>query len=376
MEYCQRKPDFFVRLHPMPVSVFVLQESSLSRIPRPYSCLTVFFAIEYAGIFDIFSLKPMEEQKDYYQLERDMLLLKQEIDEVLSSEPEDMKERVSSLRSQIEEEWEKIKSILTPMQRVQIARHPQRPYTLDYLAYLTQDFIEFHGDRRAGDDPALVTGFGFYRGRTVAFIGHQKGRTTRQRLERNFGQPNPEGYRKALRIMYLAQKFGYPVVTLIDTPGAYPGIQAEEKGQAEAIAFNLKEIAKLKVPVINVVIGEGGSGGALAVGVGDAILILENSFYSVISPEGCAAILWKEQGAVSLASENLKFLAQDLSKYGIVDKIIPEPPGGAHFDYELTFKNVDRQLNLTLKRLEQKSPEERIEERYQKFRKIGVFQEK
>jgi len=236
--------------------------------------------------------------------------------------------------------------------------------------------IELHGDRRAGDDPAVVAGFGFYRGRAVAFIGHQKGRTTRERIERNFGQPNPEGFRKALRVMKLAEKFGAPVVTLIDTPGAYPGIQAEERGQAEAIACNLKMISLLNIPIVNIVIGEGGSGGALAIGVGDIIMMLEYSFYSVISPEGCAAILWKDQSAVAQAAENLKIRAQDLLQRGIIDKIIPEPPGGAHIDPLQTFKNLDKQLNLTLKKLEQKKPEERLEARYQKFRKIGVFTEK
>ncbi len=318
----------------------------------------------------------MKDQKDYYQLEKNILLLKQEIDEVLISEPPNQQEKIAQLRKKIALEWEGLKPNLTPLNIVQIARHPQRPYTLDYLDYLTDDFLEFHGDRRAGDDPAIVAGMGFYRGRTVAFIGHQKGRTTRDRISRNFGQPNPEGYRKALRIMKMAEKFGFPIVTMIDTPGAYPGIQAEERGQAEAIAFNLKEIARLRVPVVNIVIGEGGSGGALAVGVGDVILILENSFYSVISPEGCAAILWKDQRAIAQASENLKFLSHNLLELGIVDKIIPEPPGGAHLDYEGIFKNVDKQLNQTLKRLEQKTPEKRIEGRYLKFRKIGIFQEK
>ena len=318
----------------------------------------------------------MDKQKDYYQLEKNILSLKEKIDEVQAVEPPDIKEKVARFRQKIEAEWETIKTQLTPLNIVQIARHPNRPYTLDYIDYLTDDFLEFHGDRRAGDDPALIAGFGFYRDRSVAFIGHQKGRSTRERIARNFGQPNPEGYRKALRIIKLAERFGCPVVTLIDTPGAYPGVQAEKRGQAEAIAFNLKEIARLRVPVVNIVIGEGGSGGALAVGVGDAILILENSFYSVISPEGCAAILWHDQGAVAQAAENLKFLAQDLLELGIVDKVIPEPPGGAHIDFEQTFKNVDRQLNQILKKLEKKTPEELIEERYQKFRKIGVYQEK
>lgn len=318
----------------------------------------------------------MDEQKDYYQLEKNIVRLKHEIDELRSSESPDQQTRITQLQEKIVMEWESLKPNLTPLNIVQIARHPERPYTLDYLESLTDDFMEFHGDRRAGDDPAVVAGFGFYRGQTAAFIGHQKGRTTRDRIARNFGQPNPEGYRKALRVMKLAEKFGFPIITMIDTPGAYPGIQAEERGQAEAIAFNLKEIAKLRVPVINIVIGEGGSGGALAIGVGDVLLILENSFYSVISPEGCAAILWKDQDAIAQAAENLKFLSHNLLEYGIADKIIPEPPGGAHLDYEAIFKNVDKHLNSSLKRLEQKTPEKRIEERYLKFRKIGIFQEK
>ncbi len=314
--------------------------------------------------------------KDFYQLEKRIVVLKDRIDEILESDDPDQKQKIADLRSEIAEEWTRISANLSPIHVVQIARHPKRPYTLNYLGALTKDFMELHGDRRAGDDPALVAGFGFYRGRTAAFIGHQKGRTTRERLARNFGQPNPEGYRKALRVMKLAEKFGIPIITLIDTPGAYPGIQAEEKGQAEAIANNLKEIARLRVPVINVVIGEGGSGGALAIGVGDAIFMLEHSFYSVISPEGCAAILWKDQSAVNLAAANLKFLSKDLMELGIIDKVIPEPPGGAHIDYEQTFKNVDRQLQAQLKKLEELTPEERIENRYQKFRKIGVFTEK
>jgi len=318
----------------------------------------------------------MKEKKDFYQLEKGIAALKAEIDKIQESDGPDKRKKIEDLRAKIKDEWTQIGANLSPVHIVQIARHPKRPYTLDYLESLTTDFTEFHGDRRAGDDPALIAGFGFYHGRTAAFIGHQKGRTTRQRIARNFGQPNPEGYRKALRVMKLAEKFGFPVITLIDTPGAYPGIQAEEKGQAEAIANNLKEIARLHVPVINIVIGEGGSGGALAVGVGDAILMLEHSFYSVISPEGCAAILWKDQSAVDLAAENLRFLSKDLMEFGIVDTVIPEPPGGAHVDYALTFKNVDKHLHTTLKKLEKKTPEERILERYQKFRKIGVFTEK
>lgn len=309
-------------------------------------------------------------------MEKKINSIKEKIDEIEASEESGKKEKISKLREEIKKEWIQISPQLTALHIVQIARHPQRPYTLDYIDYLTKDFMELHGDRRAADDPAIVAGLGFYRGRTTAFIGHQKGRRTQERIERNFGQPTPEGYRKALRVMKLAEKYGYPVVTLIDTPGAYPGVKAEERGQAEAIAYNLREISRLQIPVANIVIGEGGSGGALAIGVGDAILMLENSFYSVISPEGCAAILWRDQSAAAKAAENLKIRAQDLKGLGIIDKIILEPPGGAHIDPEQTFKNVDKQLNTTLKRLEQKSPKELLEERYQKFRKIGVFIEK
>jgi acetyl-CoA carboxylase carboxyl transferase subunit alpha len=318
----------------------------------------------------------MEEERDFYQLEKPIVALKEKIDEIQESDDPGKKQKIEDLKTQIAEEWKKISPKLSPIHIVQIARHPKRPYTMDYLEVLTEDFIELHGDRRAGDDPAIVAGFGFYKGHTAAFIGHQKGRSTRERLERNFGQPNPEGYRKALRVMKMAEKFGYPIVTLIDTPGAYPGIEAEERGQAEAIAYNLKEISRLTVPVINVVIGEGGSGGALAIGVGDAILMLEYSFYSVISPEGCAAILWKDQSAVDRAAESLKFSSQDLLKLGVIEKVIPEPPGGAHIDYEQTFKNVDKMLSVTLKKLKEVSPQQRVEERYRKFRRIGVFVQK
>jgi acetyl-CoA carboxylase carboxyl transferase subunit alpha len=318
----------------------------------------------------------MTEQTDFYQLEKGIVLLKEQIDELQLSEDPAKKEKITSLRQEIERRWAKIAPGLTPMLIVQIARHPKRPYTQDYIENLFQDFIEIHGDRRFGDDPAIVAGLAFYKGRTVAIIGHQKGRTTKARIERNFGEPSPEGYRKALRVMKLAEKFGLPVITFIDTPGAYPGIGAEERGQAEAIAYNLKVIAGLRTPIIIIVIGEGGSGGALAIGAGDAILMLEYSFYSVISPEGCAAILWKDQHAVQQAAENMKIRSQDLLELGIIDKIVPEPPGGAHIDYETTFKNIDKALSQTLKKFEQKPAAELLAERYQKFRKMGVYAEK
>ncbi len=310
---------------------------------------------------------------DFYQLEKPILELKDKIDKLEGSDDPGKKDKIQSLREEISRLWEEIAPQLTARHIVQIARHPQRPYTLDYIQALVEDFIELHGDRRFADDRAIVAGLGFYKGRTVAFIGHQKGRTTRERISRNFGQPNPEGYRKALRIMKLAEKFHFPVVTFIDTPGAYPGIGAEERGQAEAIATNLREIAKLRVPIINIVIGEGGSGGALAIGVGDIMFMLEYSFYSVISPEGCAAILWKDQSAVDKAAENLRLTARDLLALGIIDKIIPEPPGGAHIDPEQTFRHVDRHLAPALKKLEETSLEELLIARYRKFKKIGVF---
>ncbi|NOZ69149.1 MAG: acetyl-CoA carboxylase carboxyltransferase subunit alpha, partial [Deferribacteres bacterium] len=229
-------------------------------------------------------------------------------------------------------------SKITPWQKTMIARHPDRPYTLDYIRLLMEDFIELHGDRRFADDPAIVAGFARFQGVPVAVIGHQKGRGTKERIERNFGQPHPEGYRKALRIMKLAERFGNPVITFIDTPGAYPGIGAEERGQSEAIARNLLEMFRLKIPIIPVIIGEGGSGGALALSVGDRILMLEHSVYSVISPEGCAAILWKKNSnsvgpaEYARASEALKLTAQDILALGVIDEIIPEPLGGAHRD--------------------------------------------
>jgi acetyl-CoA carboxylase carboxyl transferase subunit alpha len=318
----------------------------------------------------------MKKNKDFYLLEKNTIRLADRIEELKTVDAAGNKSQIESLKKEIEVAWEKMYPTLVPINFVQIARHPRRPLTLDYIARLTTDFVELHGDRRAGDDSAIVSGFAFYHGQTVCLIGHQKGKTTRERLERNFGQPNPEGYRKAYRVMKLAEKFGFPVITLIDTQGAFPGLEAEEKGQAEAIAFNLKEIAKLKVPVINVVIGEGGSGGALAIGVGDSLLMLHYAYYSVITPEGCAAILWKDQSAVNQAAENLKFLADDLKRLGIVDRIIPEAPGGAHIDPELTFQNVDQVLWQTLKTLQKKSLDQLLDDRYKKYRAIGVFEER
>lgn len=262
---------------------------------------------------------------------------------------------------------------LGPWQRAQIARHPQRPYTLDWIGLLCTDFIELHGDRGFGDDKALITGLAKFNGRPVAVIGHQKGRDTKQRVTRNFGQPKPEGYRKALRVMQLAAKFGRPILTFIDTPGAYPGIDAEERGQGEAIARNLREMARLPVPVIVTVTGEGGSGGALAIAVGDRVNILENGFYSVISPEGCASIIWRDAAKAETAAIAMKIMANDLRDLGIIDEIVPEPEGGAHADHEGAAKLLSEVLERQLLTLTNQSPKEIVAGRYEKFRRMCQF---
>jgi len=259
----------------------------------------------------------------------------------------------------------------TAIERVQLARHADRPHTLDFIERLFEEFVEMHGDRRFADDPAIVCGSARFHGLPVVVVGHQKGRDTRQRKYRNFGMPKPEGYRKALRVMKLAEKFGRPIFSLIDTPGAYPGIDAEERGQAEAIAYNLREMAKLKVPVIVTVIGEGGSGGALAIGVGDQVLMLENSIYSVISPEGCAAILWKDAKLADQAATGLRLTAQDLYAEKIVDQIIKEPSGGAHTDYDKAAHYLDVALTERLAEAVSCSQDERLARRYNKLRDFG-----
>lgn len=260
---------------------------------------------------------------------------------------------------------------LTAIERVQLARHPDRPYTLDLIERLFEDFVELHGDKRFAEDPAIVCGMARFHGLPVIVVGHQKGRDTKQRSYRNFGMPKPEGYRKALRVMKLGEKFGRPIFTFIDTPGAYPGIDAEERGQAEAIAFNLREMAKIKVPIIVTVIGEGGSGGALAIGVGDQVMMLENATYSVITPEGCAAILWKDSSKADLAAEGLRLTAQHLHEEGIIDKIIPEPDGGAHNDYDQTARYLDSALTERLAEAVSCSQQERLSRRYDKLRHFG-----
>mgnify|MGYP000435877954 FL=1 len=262
---------------------------------------------------------------------------------------------------------------LSSWDKVFVSRHPERPYTLDYIEHMTTDFIELHGDRLFGDDPAIVGGLCKIDGKKVMIIGHQKGRTVDEKLYRNFGMPNPEGYRKALRLYKMAERFNIPIVCLIDTPGAYPGMEAEERGQGEAIARNLMEMAGLKVPIISIVIGEGGSGGALALSVADKIFMLENSVYSVISPEGCAAILYKDASKAPQAAENLKISAQSLYELGIIDGIIEEPVGGAHRDHKCIALNLKNIILSSFSELDKISVEELIENRYNKFRKIGSF---
>ena len=259
----------------------------------------------------------------------------------------------------------------TAIERVQLARHADRPHTLDFIERLFDEFVEVHGDRRFADDPAIVCGSARFHGLPIVVVGHQKGRDTRQRKYRNFGMPKPEGYRKAIRVMKLAEKFGRPIFSLIDTPGAYPGIDAEERGQAEAIAYNLREMVKLRVPVIVTVIGEGGSGGALAIGVGDRVMMLENSIYSVISPEGCAAILWKDAKLADRAATGLRLTAQDLYAERIVDQIIKEPPGGAHTDYDQAARFLDSALTERLAEAVSCSQDERLARRYNKLREFG-----
>ena len=270
---------------------------------------------------------------------------------------------------------EKIYSKLNRWQRVQLARHPNRPYSLDYIQMLIPDFIELHGDRHFSDDPSVVTGIGHFGDYSIAIIGQQKGRNTKDNLYRNFGMMRPEGYRKALRIMKLAEKFGIPVITLMDTPGAYPGIGAEERGQATAIAMNLMEMASLKVPIVGVVIGEGASGGALGIGICDRLLMLENTWYSVISPEGCASILYRDVEKAPEAAESLKLVPSDLKKMGICDRIIQEPNGGAHRDKESSANNLDQALKEELEKLKKIDPKKFLDKRIKKYDSMGIFKE-
>jgi len=264
-------------------------------------------------------------------------------------------------------------SKLSPWQQCQLARHPERPYTMAYIHSIFSDFTELHGDRGFADDPAIVAGLARFQGEPVVVLGHQKGRDTAEKLRRNFGMPRPEGYRKAIRIMKIGAQFRRPIICFIDTPGAYPGIDAEQRGQAEAIANNLVEMAGLPVPIIVIVTGEGGSGGALALGIGDRILMLEHAIYSVISPEGCAAILWKDQARAEDAARALRLTATDLKRFGIIDEIIPEPPGGAQMDPGLMAETITASIHRNLKTLRKLKPDSLVTRRYKKFRSMGVF---
>jgi len=286
------------------------------------------------------------------------------------------REEVARARHELQVTIKRVFAELTPWQRCQLARHPERPYTLAYIHGVFSSFTEMHGDRCFGDDPAIVAGFGLFEGEPVAIVGHQKGRDTAEKLRRNFGMPRPEGYRKALRIMRLAEQFRRPVISFVDTPGAYPGIDAEERGQAEAIAKNLLEMARLRVPIVVVVTGEGGSGGALALGVGDRILMFEHAIYSVISPEGCAAILWKDQARAEDAARALRLTANDLKQLGVIDEILPEPPGGAHMDPARMAVTLTDALHGHLRQLRKLKPEALVLRRYKKFRAMGKFAER
>jgi acetyl-CoA carboxylase carboxyl transferase subunit alpha len=314
----------------------------------------------------------------WLDFERPLVELEQKIEELrdfADGERLEFRDELRRLESKAEKLRTEIFSRLTRWQRVQLARHPKRPYTLDYLNALTEGFLELRGDRSFGDDRAIVAGPALFNGRKTLFVGHQKGRDIKEKLERNFGMPHPEGYRKSLRLMELAGRFGRPIVTFIDTQGAYPGIGAEERGQSEAIARSLAVMSRLPVPIVGVVIGEGGSGGALALGVCDRIYMMENSVYSVISPEGCAAILWGDRSRAKEAADSLRLAAQDILELGVIDGVIPEPPGGAHRDPAAAAEHVGTRLEMALSELERIPPEQLVEERLEKFMKMGRFLE-
>jgi acetyl-CoA carboxylase carboxyl transferase subunit alpha len=295
--------------------------------------------------------------------------------EVRAGDNQDAHEQLQKLQAQVDELRTQIRSHQQSgaWARTELARHSDRPYTLDYVERIFTEWTELHGDRNFGDDPAMICGIARFNGEEVMVIGHQKGRDIKSRVYRNFGQPNPEGYRKALRFMQMAQKFKRPLLTFVDTPGAYPGLGAEERGQAEAIARNLREMARLKVPIITTITGEGGSGGALAIAVADRVLMLENSVYSVITPEGCASIMWRDSSKRDLAAQALKITAEDMIELRVVDEIIPEPPGGAHLDYDTTAKNLSGVLQKHLSQLRSQSGDQLTNRRYDKFRKMAQF---
>jgi acetyl-CoA carboxylase carboxyl transferase subunit alpha len=312
--------------------------------------------------------------RDYLEFEKPLREVEEKIEKLAASGggKSGNQDEIRKLRTKLAQLEHELYSKLSPWQRTQLARHPQRPSTLDYIGEMFRDFLEFHGDRSFGDDRAIVGGFASFNGRSVMVIGHQKGKTLKERMQRNFGMPNPEGYRKALRLMKMAEKFSRPIITFIDTPGAYPGIGAEERGQAEAIARNLYAMSRLAVPIISIVIGEGGSGGALALGVSDRILMLEHGVYSVISPEGCAAILWDDPAKVPDAAAALKMTAQDLVDLEIVDEVIPEPLGGAHREPRAVTDRVAKALTNQLYQLTDLSVADLLDQRDQKYRRIGA----
>lgn len=317
--------------------------------------------------------------KQVLEFEKPVVKLREEIEEAkkkLAAKPSDkLAQQIADLEAKAETLQRDIHANLSPWQRVQISRHIGRPFMLDYVKHIADEFVELHGDRHIGDDNAMPAGFATIGGQRVAILGHQKGRDTKENLLRNFGSAHPEGYRKALRLMRMAEKFSLPIITLIDTPGAFPGIGAEERNIAEAIAFNLREMMTLRTPVIAIVIGEGGSGGALGIGIADKVLMMENAYYSVISPEGCAAILWKHREHAPEAASALKLSAQDLSKLGIIDGIIPEPLGGAHNDHFAAASSLKEAVLATLKLLKAVPTAQLLEQRYQKFRALGQFTE-
>ncbi len=312
--------------------------------------------------------------RDYLEFEKPIREIEEKIEKLsaANSGKSSAQDDIRKLRTKLAQTEHDLYQNLTPWQRTQLARHPQRPSTLDYISELTRDFLEFHGDRAFGDDRAIVGGFARFNDRTVMIIGHQKGKTLKERMQRNFGMPNPEGYRKALRLMKMAEKFDRPIMTFIDTPGAYPGIGAEERGQAEAIARNLLVMSRLTVPIVSVVIGEGGSGGALALGVSDRVLMLEHSVYSVISPEGCAAILWDDPAKVPDAAASLKMTAKDLLELGVIDEIIPEPFGGAHREPKAMFDRIAKVLTNQLASLTDLSSAQLLAHRDHKYRAMGA----
>ncbi|MFO0357152.1 MAG: acetyl-CoA carboxylase carboxyltransferase subunit alpha [Sphingobacteriaceae bacterium] len=313
---------------------------------------------------------------DFEKPIQDLEIELEKLKEVASKSKVDLTDKIKELEGHIQDKIKEIYSNLTAWQKVQVSRHPERPYTLAYIDHVSnKSFIELHGDRTVGDDKAMVGGFGEIDGETVMFIGQQKGINTKMRQIRRFGMANPEGYRKALRLMKLAEKFNKPIVTFIDTPGAYPGLEAEERGQGEAIAKNLLEMAQLKVPVICIIIGEGASGGALGIGIGDKVLMLENTWYSVISPESCSSILWRSWNFKEKAAEALKLTAGDMSKNGLIDGVIPEPVGGAHRNHELIFETVKQEIKKHLSTLKKLNAEDRINQRIEKFSSMGVVHE-